>query len=479
MAKDQRNVEAITPMEEDFAKWYTDICLKAELVDYASVKGFLILRPYGYAIWENIQKYMDAEFKKTGHVNVAMPVLIPESLLKKEGELVAGFAPEVAWVTHGGSEQLEERLAFRPTSETMFCDHWSHVLHSYRELPMLYNQWCSVIRWEKTTRPFLRSREFWWQEGHTIHETAAEAEAETEQQLNCYADVCKNALAMPVVKGRKTDKEKFAGAEATYTIECMMKDHKALQSGTSHFFGDKFSRAYDVTFTGRDNTLQYPFQTSWGASTRLIGAIIMTHSDNHGLVLPPVIAPTQVVVIPIAQHKEGVLEAAAGLRDRLTAAGIRVSMDDSDQSAGWKFAQYEMKGVPLRLEIGPKDIEAGQCVLVRRDTREKQFVKFEELATAIPAAMEALAKDLYDRALQNRENRTYSATTMDEVKQLAKEHTGFIKTMWCGDLACEEAMKADAGLSSRCMPFAQEHLSDVCPVCGKPAQKMVVWGVAY
>ena len=311
MAKDQRNVEAITPMEEDFAKWYTDICLKAELVDYASVKGFLILRPYGYAIWENIQKYMDAEFKKTGHVNVAMPVLIPESLLKKEGELVAGFAPEVAWVTHGGSEQLEERLAFRPTSETMFCDHWSHVLHSYRELPMLYNQWCSVIRWEKTTRPFLRSREFWWQEGHTIHETAAEAEAETEQQLNCYADVCKNALAMPVVKGRKTDKEKFAGAEATYTIECMMKDHKALQSGTSHFFGDKFSRAYDVTFTGRDNTLQYPFQTSWGASTRLIGAIIMTHSDNHGLVLPPVIAPTQVVVIPIAQHKEGVLEAAA------------------------------------------------------------------------------------------------------------------------------------------------------------------------
>ncbi len=328
MAKDQRNVEAITPMEEDFTKWYTDICLKAELVDYASVKGFLILRPYGYAIWENIQKYMDTEFKKTGHVNVAMPVLIPESLLKKEGELVEGFAPEVAWVTHGGSEPLEERLAFRPTSETMFCDHWAHVLHSYRELPMLYNQWCSVIRWEKTTRPFLRSREFWWQEGHTIHETAAEAEAETEQQLNCYADMCKNALAMPVVKGRKTDKEKFAGAEATYTIECMMKDHKALQSGTSHFFGDKFSRAYDVTFAGRDNTLQYPFQTSWGASTRLIGAIIMTHSDNHGLVLPPVIAPTQVVVIPIAQHKEGVLEAAASLRDRLTAAGIRVSMDD-------------------------------------------------------------------------------------------------------------------------------------------------------
>ena len=382
MAKDKK-VEQITNLEDDFAQWYTDICRKAELVEYASVKGFTILRPYGFAIWENMQRLMDAEFKKTGHENVAMPVLIPESLLKKEGELVNGFAPEVAWVTMGGSEKLEERLAFRPTSETMFCDHWSRVLQTYRQLPMLYNQWCSVIRWEKTTRPFLRSREFWWQEGHTIHETAAEAEAETEQQLNCYADVCKNALAMPVVKGRKTDKEKFAGAEATYTIECMMKDHKALQSGTSHFFGDKFSRAYDVTFTGRDNTLQYPFQTSWGASTRLIGAIIMTHSDNHGLVLPPVIAPTQVVVIPIAQHKEGVLEAAAALRDRLSAAGIRVSMDDSDQSAGWKFAQYEMKGVPLRVEIGPKDMEKGQCCIARRDTGEKTFVPLTELESAV------------------------------------------------------------------------------------------------
>ena len=478
MAKDQRNVEAITPMEVDFAKWYTDICLKAELVDYASVKGFMILRPYGYAIWENIQRIMDGMFKKTGHVNVAMPVLIPESLLKKEGELVQGFAPEVAWVTHGGSEPLEERLAFRPTSETMFCDHWHNVLQSYRELPMLYNQWCSVIRWEKTTRPFLRSREFWWQEGHTIHETAEEAIAETEQQLNCYADFCRDALAMPVVKGRKTDKEKFAGAEATYTIEAMMKDGKALQSSTSHYFGDKFSRAYDVTFTGRDNTLQYPFQTSWGASTRLIGAIIMTHGDDDGLILPPAIAPIQVVIVPVAAHKPGVLDKCRELAAEI-GQYARVKLDDSDKQPGWKFAQWEMKGVPVRLEVGPRDIENGQCVLVRRDTREKQFVKFEELATAIPAAMEALAKDLYDRALQNRENRTYSATTMDEVKQLAKEHTGFIKTMWCGDLACEEAMKADAGLSSRCMPFAQEHLSDVCPVCGKPAQKMVVWGVAY
>ena len=374
MAKDQRNVEAITPMEEDFAKWYTDICLKAELVDYSSVKGFTILRPYGYAIWENIQKLVDAELKRTNHVNVAMPVLIPENLLKKEGELVEGFAPEAAWVTMGGSEKLEERMALRPTSETMFCDHWSHVLHSYRELPMLYNQWCSVVRWEKTTRPFLRTREFWWQEGHTIHETAEEAIAETEMILNIYADLCRDKLAMPVVRGRKTDKEKFAGAEATYTVECMMKDRKALQGATSHYFGDKFSRAYDVTFTGRDNKLQYPFQTSWGVTTRLVGAIIMTHGDNHGLVLPPAIAPIQVAVIPVAQHKPGVLDAAAAIRDRLTAAGLRVKMDDSDQSPGWKFAQYEMKGVPVRVEIGPRDMEKEQCCIARRDTGEKTFV---------------------------------------------------------------------------------------------------------
>ena len=384
MAKDQRNVEAITPMEVDFAKWYTDICLKAELVDYASVKGFMILRPYGYAIWENIQRIMDGMFKKTGHVNVAMPVLIPESLLKKEGELVEGFAPEVAWVTMGGSEKLEERLAFRPTSETMFCDHWHNVLQSYRELPMLYNQWCSVIRWEKTTRPFLRSREFWWQEGHTIHETAQEAIEETEQQLETYADFCENELNIPVLKGKKTDKEKFAGAEATYTIEAMMHDGKALQSGTSHYFGDGFSRAFGVQFTGRDNTLQYPFQTSWGMSTRLIGAIIMTHGDDEGLILPPAIAPYQVVIVPVAAHKPGVLEKAEELRARLSKF-VRVKLDDSENSPGWKFAQWEMKGVPLRLEIGPKDIENGQCVLVRRDNREKAFTKLEDLEAAIPA----------------------------------------------------------------------------------------------
>ena len=479
MAKDQRNVEAITPMEEDFAKWYTDICLKAELVDYASVKGFLILRPYGYAIWENIQRYMDNEFKKTGHTNVAMPVLIPESLLKKEGERVAGFAPEVAWVTHGGSEKLEERLAFRPTSETMFCDHWAHVLHSWRELPMLYNQWCSVIRWEKTTRPFLRSREFWWQEGHTIHETAEEAMAETEQQLNCYADVCKNALAMPVVKGRKTDKEKFAGAEMTYTIECMMKDHKALQSGTSHYFGDKFSRAYDVTFTGRDNKLQYPFQTSWGASTRLIGAVIMTHSDNNGLVLPPVIAPTQVVVVPIAQHKPGVIEAATALKERLVKAGLRVIMDDSDQSAGWKFAQYEMKGVPLRLEIGPKDMEKQQCCAARRDTGEKCFIPLAELETAVPSLLQDIHDNLYRMACENLEENTFDMTSWEEVKAMAEGRGGFARTKWCGSLECELAMKEKAGVSSRCMPLQQSGTTGKCVVCGKECTTDIYWGVAY
>lgn len=480
MAKDKKRVEAITSMQEDFTKWYTDICLKAELVDYASVKGFMIMRPYGYAIWENMVDILDGMFKKTGHENVAMPVLIPESLLKKEGELVNGFAPEVAWVTMGGSDKLEERLAVRPTSETMFCDHWAHVLQTYKQLPMLYNQWCSVVRWEKTTRPFLRSREFWWQEGHTIHETAEEAIAETEQQLNCYADFCRDALAIPVVKGRKTDKEKFAGAEATYTIEAMMKDGKALQSATSHFFGDKFSRAYDVTFTGRDNKLQYPFQTSWGSTTRLIGAVIMTHGDDNGLVLPPPIAPIQVVVIPVAQHKEGVLEAAYGLRDRIQSLGLRVKCDDSDQSNGWKYAEYEMKGVPLRVEIGPKDLEKGQCVIARRDTGEKYFVALEELETKVPELLKAVHTNLYESAKKRLEENTYTCETLEEVKEAMAKRGGFAETMWCGDLECELAMKEKAGVSSRCMPLEQKKIGQCkCAVCGKPADKMVVWGVAY
>ncbi len=479
MAKDQRNVEAITPMEEDFAKWYTDICLKAELVDYSSVKGFTILRPYGYAIWENIQKLVDAELKRTNHVNVAMPVLIPENLLKKEGELVEGFAPEAAWVTMGGSEKLEERMALRPTSETMFCDHWSHVLHSYRELPMLYNQWCSVVRWEKTTRPFLRTREFWWQEGHTIHETAEEAIAETEMILNIYADLCRDKLAMPVVRGRKTDKEKFAGAEATYTIESMMKDRKALQAGTSHYFGDKFSRAYDVTFTGRDNKLQYPFQTSWAVTTRLVGAIIMTHGDNHGLVLPPAIAPIQVAVIPVAQHKPGVLDAAAAIRDRLTAASLRVKMDDSEQSPGWKFAQYEMKGVPVRVEIGPRDMEKEQCCIARRDTGEKTFVPLADLESAVQATLQAVRDNLYDLAAKNLEDNTFDMTSWEEVRDMAQGRGGFARTKWCGKLECELAMKEKAGVSSRCMPLKQSGTVGKCPVCGEECTTDIYWGVAY
>ena len=478
MAKDKK-VEQITDMEVDFAQWYTDICRKAELVEYASVKGFTILRPYGYAIWENMQRIMDGEFKKTGHVNVAMPVLIPESLLKKEGELVQGFAPEVAWVTHGGSEELEERLAFRPTSETMFCDHWSRVLHSYRELPMLYNQWCSVIRWEKTTRPFLRSREFWWQEGHTIHETAEEAKAETEQQLNCYADFFEQVLAIPVVRGRKTDKEKFAGAEATYTVECLMKDHKALQGATSHYFGDKFSRAYDVTFTGRDNTLQYPFQTSWGSTTRMIGAVIMAHGDNNGLVLPPAVAPIQVIVLPVAQHKPGVLEAANGLKERLIAAGLRVALDDSDNSMGWKCAQYEMKGVPLRVEIGPRDMENGQCVLVRRNDGEKTVVALADLESAVSEQLRLVHDGMFAKAKKNLDEHIFAASSIEEAKELQERNGGFIKTMWCGDLQCELDMKEKAGMSSRCIPFKQENLGEVCACCGKPARHMIYWGVAY
>jgi len=479
MAKDKK-VEQITSMDVDFAQWYTDICRKAELVEYSSVKGFTILRPYGYAIWENIQRIMDGMFKKTGHVNVAMPVLIPESLLKKEGELVNGFAPEVAWVTMGGSEKLEERLAVRPTSETMFCDHWHSVLQTYRQLPMLYNQWCSVIRWEKTTRPFLRSREFWWQEGHTIHETAEEAQAETEQQLNCYADFCENVLAMPVVKGRKTDKEKFAGAEATYTVECMMKDHKALQSGTSHFFGDKFSRAYDVTFTGRDNKLQYPFQTSWGSSTRLIGGMIMTHSDDNGLVLPPRVAPTQLVAIPIAAHKNpAVLDTAKEILAKLDAADVRAKLDDSEQSMGWKCAEYEMRGVPIRLELGPRDLENGQCCLVRRDNGEKVFANIDGIVDTVKKLLDGIHDNLFAMAKKNLDDNTFDFTTLDEVREMAQGKGGFAKTKWCGSLECELAMKEKAGVSSRCMPLKQSGTTGKCPVCGKECTTDIFWGVAY
>lgn len=478
MAEQKKMVEEITSMEEDFAKWYTDVVKKAELASYSCVRGCMVVRPYGTALWENIRDNLDRRFKALGHENVMMPLFIPESLLQKEKDHVEGFAPEVAWVTHGGAEQLQERLCVRPTSETLFCDHYAQVIHSYRDLPKLYNQWCSVVRWEKTTRPFLRTMEFFWQEGHTMHETPQEAVEETERMLNVYADFCEHDLAIPVVKGRKTDKEKFAGAEATYTIEALMHDGKALQSGTSHYFGDGFARAFDIQFTGRDNTLQYPHQTSWGMSSRIIGAIIMTHGDNNGLVLPPAVAPVQVVILPIAMHKEGVLDKAMGLRDRL-AATFRVKVDDSDNSAGWKFAEYEMKGVPLRLEIGPKDIANNQCVLVRRDNREKTFVSLDQLEAAIAEQLEAVRAGLYEKALARREEMTYSAETLEELKDLAEHKPGFIKAMWCGDLACEEALKEEAGVTSRCIPFEQERLADTCVCCGKPAKHMLYWGKAY
>ena len=478
MAKDKK-VEQITDMEIDFAQWFTDVCTKAELVDYSGVKGLFILRPYGYAIWENIQKVLDGMFKRDGHENVSMPMLIPESLLQKEKDHVEGFAPECAWVTVGGSEELPERLCIRPTSETLFCDHWSHVVHSWRDLPMLYNQWCSVLRWEKTTRPFLRGREFLWQEGHTLHATEEEARRETLHQLEVYADLCENYLAMPVIRGNKTEKEKFAGAVNTYTIECMLHDKKALQSGTSHYFGDGFARQFDITFTDKDNQQKYPFQTSWGLSTRIIGGIIMTHGDNNGLVLPPRIAPVQVIVVPVAQHKPGVIEKAQEVLETVKAAGIRAKIDLSDNSLGWKCAQYEMKGVPVRLEIGPKDIENGVCVAVRRDNREKVTLELDRVAELLPGVLNAVQNGLYEKAKKNLDDHCYPAYSVEEAKELQEKNGGFIKTMWCGELACELEMKEKAGMSSRCIPFAQEKLGDVCACCGKPAKHMIYWGVAY
>lgn len=471
-------VEEITSMDEDFAKWYTDVVKKAELCEYTSVKGCMVIRPYGYAIWENIQHIMDSMFKATGHENVCMPMFIPESLLEKEKDHVEGFAPEVAWVTHGGSEKLEERLCVRPTSETLFCEHYANIVHSYRDLPKLYNQWVSVVRWEKTTRPFLRTREFLWQEGHTIHATAEEAQEETIRMLNVYAEFCEKYLAMPVVKGVKTAKERFAGAEDTYTIEALMHDGKALQSGTSHYFGDGFAKAFDIQFTGKDNKLHHPFQTSWGTTTRLIGAIIMTHGDDNGLVLPPAVAPIQLVIIPIASHKEGVLDKANELKNKL-ASVCRVKLDDSDNSAGWKFSEYEMKGVPLRLEIGPKDIENNRCVVVRRDNGEKIFVSLDELEAKIPELLEAVRDGLYQKAIDRRAAMTFTARDYAELKDIADNKPGFIKAMWCGDRECEDKLKDELGITSRCIPFDQEHLSDTCVCCGKPAKHMLYWGKAY
>ena len=480
MGKDKKFVEEITSMEVDFAQWYTDVVKKAELTGYTQVKGCMVIKPAGYAIWENIQAELDRRFKETGVENVYLPMLIPEGLLQKEKDHVEGFAPEVAWVTHGGTEQLEERMCVRPTSETLFSDFYAKDVHSYRDLPKVYNQWCSVLRWEKTTRPFLRSREFLWQEGHTVHATAEEAEERTIQMLNVYADFAEEFLAIPVVRGKKTDKEKFAGAIATYTIEALMHDGKALQCGTSHNFGDGFARAFEIQYVSKDNKPEYCHLTSWGMTTRMIGAIIMVHGDDSGLKLPPRVAPVQAMVIPIQQKKGNVLEKACELKDALCAAGIRARLDDSDKSPGWKFSDQEMRGIPVRLELGPKDIEQGQCVIVRRDTREKIVAPLEGIGQKVCEVLEQIQNDMFEAAKSRMESMTYTASSKEEFKEIADTKPGFIRSMWCGCRECEEEIKDQlGGVTSRCMPFEQEHLADTCIWCGKPAKTMIYWGKAY
>ncbi len=479
MAKNMKN-DAITAMEVDFAQWYTDVCRKAELMDYSSVKGCIIYRPYGYAMWEQIQNFMDKLFKDTGHENVYMPMLIPESLLQKEADHVEGFAPECAVVTRGGLDELEENLIIRPTSETLFCEHYSKIVNSYRDLPKLYNQWCSVVRWEKTTRPFLRGSEFLWQEGHTIHATKEEAVNETLQMLGIYERTARELLAIPVVTGRKTEKEKFAGAEKTYTIEALMHDGKALQSGTSHYFGQGFAKAFDIKFLSKENKQEYVHQTSWGVSTRMLGAIIMVHGDNNGLVLPPRVAPTQVAIIPIQQQKDGVLDKAYELEQQLKAAGIRVKVDASDKSPGWKFAEAEMRGIPVRLEIGPKDIEAGVCVLAKRNdgTKEKYNLD-DQLTTTVSSMLDTIHDEMYQKALDFKQVNTRQANTYEEFKDILETKAGYIKFMWCGDEACEVKIKEDTGATSRCIREDEEAFGDICPICGKKAHHVVYFAKAY
>lgn len=473
-------VKDITNIEDDFAQWYTDIVIKAELCDYTKMKGFITYRPYGYAIWENIQKIADKMFKKEGVENVSMPVLIPESLLMKEKDHIEGFAPEVAWVTKGGNKVLEERLVVRPTSETIFSDMYSKWLNSWRDLPFLYNQWCSVLRWEKETKPILRSREFMWQEGHTIHETAKEAEEFTQKMLNVYADIIEKYLAIPVIKGQKTESEKFAGADSTYTVETMMHDGKALQAGTSHYFGQNFSIPFDIKFTNRKGELEYAYQTSWGISTRLIGAIIMAHGDNRGLKLPPKVAPTQVVIVSIKQENEEVQKAVEKIEKELKEKDIRVKVDNRDNyTVGYKFNYWEMKGVPIRIEIGPKDIESNTCIITRRDTCEKEKADINNISEEVNKLIDEIQINMYNMVKENMEKRTTVARSLEEFKEQMDKNQGFIKTMWCGDEACEDEIKAATGAKSRCMPYDQEHLDDKCAICGKPATKMVIWGRQY
>ena len=477
--KKEEFVKEITNIEDDFAQWYTDIVRKAELADYTDTKGCIAIRPYGYAIWENIQNYADKKFKEVGITNLYMPVLIPESMLEKEKDHVEGFAPEVAWVTMGGGEELDERLCIRPTSETMMSTMYSKWVKSWRDLPILGNQWCNVLRWEKETRPFLRSREFLWQEGHTVHETAKEAEERTLLMLDIYADVIENLLAIPVLKGQKTKKEQFAGADSTYTVETMMHDGRALQAGTSHYFGQNFTKPFDIKFQNREGKEEYAYQTSWGISTRLIGAVIMAHGDNRGLKLPPRVAPIQVVIIPIAQHKEGVLEKVSEIYSNLNKK-YRVKFDDRDNcSTGFKFNDWEMRGVPVRVEIGPKDLENNQAVLVRRDTGEKETVELKKLDERLESLLEEIQKNMFNECLKRKKKKTSVAYTLEEMIEIMKKNQGFIKTMWCGNVECEDKVKEVTGAHSRCMPFVQEKLADVCPVCGKKATKMVVWGRQY
>ncbi len=473
--------KAITSRDEDFAKWYDDVIKAAHLATYSSVKGCVIIEPNGYAIWENMQKVLDGMFKETGHQNVNMPVFIPESLLKKEAEHVEGFAPEVAWVTMGGSKELEERLCFRPTSETLFSEYYANTVKSYRDLPKLYNQWVNVVRWEKETRPFLRSREFLWQEGHTLHETPEEAKEETLRMLMIYKKFFTDYLAIPAIVGQKTEKEKFAGAEFTYTVEALMYNGVSLQSGTTHYFGQKFSKPFNIQFSNRENVLENPYQTSWGVTTRMIGALIMVHSDDNGLVLPPKIAPRQVVIVPI-KNEEAVLNKANEILASLKQAGITAFIDTSDKSAGFKFAEHETNGIPVRIEIGPKDLEAGKVVMARRDTSEKMDVTLDtNMPSYVKDLMEKIQNNLLETATKRRDELTFTAKNMDDVKHIMETQPGFVKAMWCGDTECELKMKEIRGTKSRCIPFdeEQEHISDTCVCCGKPAKHMVIWGIQY
>ena len=470
--------EKITSRNEDFASWYTDVVKAAHLAEYSNVKGFVILEPNGYAIWEKMQNVLDNMFKELGHQNVYLPVMIPEELLKKEGELVEGFAPEVAWVTEGGSNSLEERLAFRPTSESLFCDYYKNTVKTYRDLPKLYNQWCNVIRWEKETRPFLRSREFLWQEGHTVHTTQEEAEEETLRMLNVYKKFFDEYLAIPVVAGKKTEKEKFAGAEYTLTIEALMQNGICLQSGTTHYFGQKFSKAYDVKFVNKDNKFEYCYQTSWGTSTRMIGALIMAHSDDKGLVLPPKIAPRQVCIVPI-KMEENVLDISNKISNELKDKNITSYIDDSDKSAGFKFAEAEVNGIPVRIEIGPRDLLNNEVTLVRRDTGEKINVKVEEVSQKVLDLLKDIQENLYNIALKNKEEKTYTANTLKDVEDIMNKQPGFVYAHWCGNEECELKMKEIKGTKSRCIVETKDYENETCVVCGKKAKHNVVWGIQY